>query len=261
MYFYENTKSLQEAINDPDPRKFLEMIRFGLDPNHIVNHNSLLTTVILNKFEFRAEFLLKFKASVNPWTGKKGTSPLNAAAKTGNLSILKMLVARGAHKNSTVEAAIHGHVDCLRFLLDAKAMVDPENKGNGTPLAFAVINNSFRCTDLLLQRKADPNITFEDGTTILMKVCKRGYFNTQNSLLLKYGALVNTCNRVGRSALFYACKHNNTRWITLLLQHGANPSLSFPCSFLNDELYEIYEKPLHLCLPSVLVSEIIKYIY
>ena len=80
--------------------------------------------------------------------------------------------------------------------------------------------------ELLLDRKADPNMTEEDGTTPLMLAAKHGSCAAVK-LLLKAEADPNRALfHNDRTPLYFAAQGNHADIVKLLLRHGADPTVA-----------------------------------
>ena len=120
--------------------------------------------------------------------------PIHEAAGTGNINLVKQLLADG--------------VD-----IDAPDL-------DGTPLQWALIENQMEVATLLLERGADPNVKGWDGT-LLESAAINGNIEL-TKLLLKHGANPN----IGDSStpLIRAVQNGNAELVDILVANGANPS-------------------------------------
>lgn len=97
---------------------------------------------------------------------------LFGAAKVGHLDVMKNLVQmQGVDVNSPIvgsilyhmesfpseAAASEGFVDCLKYLLERGADVNPSDARRPVPLWWAVQHGQLECVKLLLEHKADVN--------------------------------------------------------------------------------------------------------
>jgi len=122
--------------------------------------------------------LLKQYQNVPRWS-----TPLVAAAASGDLNAVKSLVAHGADVNQK-----------------------PTGIGGETPLIIAIVHgNNEEVIDFLLEHGADPNIKSHTGMTALMYAVGMG--DSQSNLVRKLvaaGADVNVKDKYGNSVLRYA---------------------------------------------------------
>lgn len=98
-----------------------------------------------------------------------GATWLHQAANLGDLAMVEMLVEAGIDVNAPREcdpegplydAVGHGHVEVARWLLDHGARLDVGGGARGTPLISAATGGSLAAVQLLLDRGADPHVTY-----------------------------------------------------------------------------------------------------
>jgi len=147
-----------------------------------------------------------------------------AAAKTGDLDAVKLLVAEGRDirdntKNlALLQASTAGHLGVIDFLLKEGADINFKYdlshyafEQDFTPLMCALSQDS-RAAEYLLKKGADPNLagSSEDLLPIMIPIAAiknstltKSRLN-QISLLIKYGADINGKNGAGQTPLEYA---------------------------------------------------------
>jgi len=106
-------------------------------------------------------------------------SPLCDAARNGDVTQIKNLVAKGADLN------------------------EPSGGNQWTPLMHAIHKNQIASVGALLDLRANPNFAAPSGVTPLMMAAGYGQIATVQ-LLLKRGADAKLTDRKGESALDYA---------------------------------------------------------
>ncbi|KAK6455624.1 uncharacterized protein RJT20DRAFT_97227 [Scheffersomyces xylosifermentans] len=110
-----------------------------------------------------------------------GRSMLQRSCKKGNLNEVQSYIARGANANEKDfcgftclhEAALEGHTEVVRFLIEHGANVNAKADAAGdseTPLIDAAENKHYEVVKLLLDNGADPSIYNIDGFTALTKI-------------------------------------------------------------------------------------------
>jgi ankyrin repeat protein len=153
---------------------------------------------------------------------------LQVAIKRGNISIVEYLVSKGVNTNGALHEAVSSNqVDCCHWLLDQHMDVNERlltmKSGAGmTPLHYccATVNTT----------------TFNDSTTglqadtqdmPLMKMTTYRKFQEEIfHMLLDRGADIDaTDERLGYTALHFACASGQTNLVRLLLENGADPTI------------------------------------
>lgn len=134
---------------------------------------------------------------------------LLAAAREGNLTMVKALLAKGADPDLVVKGA------------------DPV-------LLFAIRNKEDALIKLLLEGGADPNLQISGGRTItdeLADLDRSDKAREYLPLLAQHGADLNHLDAEGRTLLMRECadpNYSSHEFIELLLELGADPNLAGP---------------------------------
>ena len=155
---------------------------------------------------------------------------LQAAIRSGNESLVKLLIHAGAPVNPKesklfsplADAAMTHHAEVMEVLLQAGAKVDAVDHNGMTPL---LSNGLFETnvTQVLLEAGANVNAADERGETPLMKASGFGFKQTVK-VLIERRADVNLKDRKGRTALMHAAAGQVSDTIPLLLENGADPN-------------------------------------
>lgn len=125
----------------------------------------------------------------------EGRSLLELAAILGKKMAVRGLLAQPEAAEAAevilkaaINAAENGHHELLRILAQQKGGFDFDRLCDGrSPLIAAVLNNNQKCTEVLLQLKANPNMCDENGVSPLM----HAVINDNRAIaseLMKYGA-------------------------------------------------------------------------
>ena len=141
--------------------------------------------------------------------------------------------------SALIYAASAGHVDTVRVLLEAGALVDAKDRDGRTALICAALRGHTDVVETLLDKGADKNAQATDssresisvglghqlvslpaGTSALMCAARAGRLDTVR-VLLEAGAVVETKDAVRRTALEYARQSRHTGVVQLLEQAGA----------------------------------------
>ncbi|MGF1483184.1 MAG: ankyrin repeat domain-containing protein [Opitutales bacterium] len=144
------------------------------------------------------------------------------AVVNGNLSFLKTFPSHDLTKMQTIAeytllhwAAQESQIEIISFLISIGCKVDAEDDCGHTPLQKACGEDSIEGVRLLLSAGADPNYRAHDqGTVLMTAVC---YASPEIvELLIKSGALKDSQDDEGKSALDYARMHNRKKMIKML---------------------------------------------
>jgi len=169
--------------------------------------------------------LLQFgaKAVTRPGQSHKNT-PLHAAARSGNNSVVRELLRHGAAVDSRGEddmtplflaAATNDGNECIRVLIQNGADVSAEDCERRTAFLMAAQNGMLENTRVLLEHGADINKTAEDGWTALASCV---FWNMYDSvlLLLEYDADHRIRTDEGDTLLHTAARYGDLRMIKVL---------------------------------------------
>lgn len=238
----EEQRALQEAYPPPtSPAGIareaaregrLDVVRAVLDqdPDIIKTEGTLLllTASMANRAEV-VELLLDVGADVNANVVKGGLSPLYAAAVRGHIDVVRLLLNRGAIVRPAdpdippplYGAVQGGHRNVVELLLASGADVDPEAAGGWNALYPAALAGHTEIVELLLARGADVNAANPGGDTALHAAAKLGS-QAMVELLLANGADVNATDTRGRTPMHVAIPQGHVAMVEQLLAAGAD---------------------------------------
>ncbi len=166
-----------------------------------------------------------------------GDTALCLAAYAGNVEIVDVLIAAGADVNPATDysplmrAAIQGHVQVCRRLIDASAKLDlqrDEGRGRSALMLAAMLGHS-KVVKLLVVSGADPNLIEREprGLTALMLAAANDHAETIR-VLLRGRADLDLRNDEGKSALDVAIQYGKERAIKALEKAGAKRDPATP---------------------------------
>jgi ankyrin repeat protein len=158
-------------------------------------------------------------------------TPLHEAANTGNLALLKKLIAKRAYPididdgegRSPLMHAVHRErLDCVAYLLSKGANINLGADDGATPLHEACYNSTLAIVQLLLREGASPVSTDQDGRQPV-------HWATDNSrnekpmcvLIDHHGVDVNCVDETGMTPLMWAACHDNPPMVSALIDRGA----------------------------------------
>ncbi|WVZ91129.1 hypothetical protein U9M48_037341 [Paspalum notatum var. saurae] len=156
------------------------------------------------------------------------------AAGAGNLHLLKMIankvnlreVKDDEGLNALHHAALNGHLEVCRFLVEESGIDVNSTSGRGTPIHYAAAGGDVRVLGYLLDRGGDPAIQdSRGGSTPLHDAAVHGHCEAVR-LLLSKGVDVDQPSCRG-TALHSAAAIANDMVIKILLEHGADPNKFF----------------------------------
>jgi len=184
--------------------------------------------------------LIKAKADVNytetlnnvDGSYVKEWSPLMSSVLSGNIEVMKLLIANGAwvnYMNSRAMnalwlAANNGRLDMVKLLTEKGAYVNNRDVDDVTPLMAAAMSGSSAVVEYLLQHKADIDLCNLNGDNALLLALQNGQ-EAIARLLITAGSEINRQNRSGATALMIAAVEGNEAIVKLLLEKRADLTL------------------------------------
>ncbi len=163
--------ALMYAARESQPRSLEILLQAGAKPDRVDNEGNTALTFAINRSNSSAQMvraLLAHGASpdVPPGAPKGTATPLGAAAKAGDVELLKLLLNAGADVNrhgengsAPIYFAAGQHAACVKLLLERGAQIEGACKEprKRTPLNNALDNGKEEICLLLLDAGADTN--------------------------------------------------------------------------------------------------------
>ena len=165
--------------------------------------------------------------------GKRGETPLFAAASAGHEDVMRVLFEHGADVSAVRlddvdgrtmlhQAVFRGQSDIVPLLLEQGAEVSARDSRGSTPLHWAVIDGRHKIVLLLLEKGADiEDRAGEQERSPLHVAATAGEWHVADLLLRKGADLLGT-DSAGWTALHYAAHHGHSAFVRMLLDKGAD---------------------------------------
>lgn len=152
---------------------------------------------------------------------------LHVAAEYGHLSIIEVLLQRGArlhlqdNKGHTAlhKAASRGHTEIVRALIKAGTPIYTLDLQSKTPIHLAAENEHLNSVKVLVKEEAEQSESLTQDTFLHMAAMEDNWRLAE--MLLESGAAVDARNNHKKTALFYAVARSNEKTVTVLLNAGA----------------------------------------
>ncbi|XP_063402585.1 uncharacterized protein DDB_G0287625-like isoform X2 [Mytilus trossulus] len=162
---------------------------------------------------------------------KSVSESLRQAASQGQFDLVKELVKTGAKFSSDQEgrtalhyAALNGHVDICKFLLQQGCSIDERDVLGYTPLHRAASKGHVEAIELLLTSKCNVDSQDEHGNGVIHESAWNGFSQTLE-LLIKHHCNAILTNKSGFTALHLASQNGHNQSARVLLYGGCNADL------------------------------------
>ncbi|XP_045906758.1 CARD- and ANK-domain containing inflammasome adapter protein [Micropterus dolomieu] len=171
---------------------------------------------------------------------------LHLAAEFGHLSIIELLIRKGArvdlqdNKGRTAlhRAARRGHSEIVWALAQAGAPIYTLDLQDKTPVHLAAENEHLNSVKVLVKEEKKQSESCTQEMFLHMAAMEDNWRLAE--MLLQSGAAVDARNNHEKTALFYAVSRNNEKTVTVLLSAGAKVD------------YEVINKAIKLNEESIL---------
>uniref|UniRef100_A0A9J7X9Z6 Inversin n=1 Tax=Cyprinus carpio carpio TaxID=630221 RepID=A0A9J7X9Z6_CYPCA len=164
-------------------------------------------------------------------TDKYGGTALHAAALSGHVSTVRLLLEREAmvdpldvmKHTPLFRACEMGHRDVILTLIKGGARVDLVDIDGHSALHWAALGGNAEVCEVLMENGISPNLQDHAGRTPLQCAAYAGYINCM-ALLIQHDADPNIQDKEGRTALHWSCNNGYLDAVKLLLGCGAFPN-------------------------------------
>lgn len=153
--------------------------------------------------------------------------PIEAAAKGGNPTIVRLLLAAGAQPDSAKGAEtplwwamLNGHEEAAVMLVDAKAKFEGPVRQGITPFYFAVMSDYADLVTKMVAHGADVHASGPQGSP-LHEAAENGNLALVR-LLVSTGAEINRINDVAETPIFLAVQQGRWEVVEWMATHGAD---------------------------------------
>lgn len=164
-------------------------------------------------------------------TDKYGGTALHAAALSGHVSTVRLLLEQGGmvdpldvmKHTPLFRACEMGHRDVILTLIKGGARVDLVDIDGHSALHWAALGGNAEVCEVLMENGISPNLQDQAGRTPLQCAAYAGYINCM-ALLIQHDADPNIQDKEGRTALHWSCNNGYLDAVKLLLGCGAFPN-------------------------------------
>uniref|UniRef100_A0A3P9KT94 Inversin n=1 Tax=Oryzias latipes TaxID=8090 RepID=A0A3P9KT94_ORYLA len=162
---------------------------------------------------------------------KYGGTALHAAALSGHVSTVQLLLEKGAMVDALdvmkhtplFRACEMGHRDVILALIKGSARVDLVDVDGHTALHWAALGGNAEVCQMLMENGISPNVQDHAGRTPLQCAAYGGYI-TCMAVLIENHADPNIQDKEGRTALHWSCNNGYLDAVKLLLSYNAFPN-------------------------------------
>ncbi|XP_046567998.1 serine/threonine-protein phosphatase 6 regulatory ankyrin repeat subunit A-like [Haliotis rubra] len=167
--------------------------------------------------------------------GNNNKTPVMVAGRRGHKDVVELLVQNGAKlslRDARGDNILHhvcsgGHVELLKYVLSQKT-VDINSRGcdNMTPVMEAGQRGHKEVVGLLVKNGANLSLKADRSNNILHLACFRGHVEVVKYVLSQNAVDINSRGNSSKTPVMDAGRNGHKDMVELLVQNGANLSLS-----------------------------------
>ncbi|ETI70294.1 ankyrin repeat domain-containing protein [Neobacillus vireti] len=246
----EKQNEIISAINNNDTDKINEFIKNKYPLNFISKEGfTPFETALNNRSLESATLLLKNGAKINDKSStplfvqivanmydyqvseegpeyQKELNSYKSLLKVASKNKSNNINATNDLGNTTLHiAALKGHPEIIKYIIDLGSNTTPINKAKETPLLIAVKAGNIEAVQLLYRYQNENLDKDNEGNNILYSAAMNGRKDIVDYLLLESKEGLNDKNDMGKTALIIAAEYGYTDIVKMLLNNGADPSL------------------------------------
>ena len=191
-----------------------------------------------NKFAEAKELYENGSIDIN-FANSGGSTALITSAANGHLELVKWLIEAGASLTSRdagkqtalLLAASRGHLEVVKYLIQAGASLTDVDSSNRTALARAAIDGHVTIMEALLDAGANANAVDNFGQTPLFIAMSKPFHSNSSQeaaakLLIERGADIHATDKNGRNVLVFSLMNQYYAIARLLFDKGAEVDFS-----------------------------------
>ncbi|RMA64369.1 ankyrin repeat domain-containing protein [Ulvibacter antarcticus] len=243
----QEAKQLNEVVNtnEVDDTSSEALINSANDDKVIVTSNctKLLDAIRANDIEL-VKTLLKstdancidpnpgydvFTKNGHKWQSERANTPLTAAARTGNVAIAKLLIAKDADVSlvangegtALINAAQHGQLDFVKYMIEKGADIHRSFPNQGNALIAAAGSGNAEMVQFLVSKGMDINAYTPNQGNALITGCSSGNLEVVKFLLEK-GMDINFIAPNQGNAIIAASSNGHLETVKYLISKGAD---------------------------------------
>ncbi|OQE31955.1 hypothetical protein PENSTE_c001G01273 [Penicillium steckii] len=194
--------NLPTALRERDHNLIEKLLNSGVSPDKAGDFYPLYEAVSQRDIE-NLRLLLVFQANPNI-PDAQGKTPLLLAVEQGFVDGATLLLKYGADANYRANAKLE------------------------TPLICAISRRNIKLLQAMLASGGNPNDNAPSGTTLLIELIRKRTPDQFIEALLEAGCDLNRKDNNGKTALCEAIHDDQSRIVSILLDHNANPNLPGP---------------------------------